>query len=1212
MSTLFLGAGMLFVGLGTVATTIAQLFPDTANLAVTIYNITACLGMACSLAGPLTALAVWREPSAERRRILAWTAYGIVGAVGAVVVLAALLNLIPVFFVSGVGSTGVRDLVLATGIEFALLASLLFFVLYRRRREDFFFWYGIGLALFGVGLITVAFMGVFGGLLNLVGRFEQYAGAVYLLGAFLLLRQSATSRNVTVQELLASFFAQAETGYRQLFETAGDTIVVLGPGDRVLLWNAAAERMFGYTADEAVDLAFPDLVLGSAQVPLPHGNPRPDRRELEVRRRDGRWIPVELTASSRTIDSQPITTLIIRDLSERKRAEAAVRESEERLARAQEIAHVGSWDWEIGDDRLVWSDETFRIFGSQPGEIRVPRNEDFLSFVHTDDRDRVAMAVQDALVDGRYDIEFRFVRKGGDVGYAHSQAAVTFADGVPVRMEGIVQDITERKRAEAEVLRNQATLKAALDSMVDAVVISDAEGRLIEVNAAFAPFYRFTSRDDYLWTVAEFPDILEGFFPDGTPAPPEQWVIPRALRGETGANVEYRLRRKDTGETWDASYGFGPIRDGTGAIVGAVAVGRDITEQKRAEEALRESEERFRTSFETTPLGVALGALDGTVLLSNTALEEMLGYSKDELRGMPFAAFTHPDDATLEWPLIEPVLVGETDRYEIEKRYIRSDGEVVWVRLIGTVLRDGTGGFLSGLAIVENITERKRVEAELFEYTARLQASERDARVHAEEIATIYDSAPVGLCVLDRDLRFVRLNRRFAEINGVPVEAHLGRTPREVVPDIGEQAEEAFRHVLETGEKTEVEVSGETPAEPGVVRYWDERWLPIRDEAGSIVGISISAMEVTERKRAEAALLESSEKYRELFLHDITGNFIASVDGRILDCNPAFARIFGFSSVEEALSSSFIETYASPSDRDDLLERIRSGQQVEFDERFRRRRDGTPIHVVENILGIFDRDGNLVRTQGYIIDDTERHRAEQALRTYTEELRRSNEDLERFAYVSSHDLQEPLRSIVSFSQLLERRYKGRLDSDADEYIAFIVEGGRRMQTLILDLLAYSRVNSKAQEPHPTDVEAVMAAVERHLVPQLTEAGATLTFDALPTVMADPLQLELVFSNLVSNAIKFRREGVLLRVHVSARRLDGFWEFSVQDNGIGIEPEYFDRIFVIFQRLHTKDAYEGTGIGLAIMKRIVERHGGSIRVESTPGEGTTFFFTLPAA
>ncbi|HIH03301.1 MAG TPA: PAS domain-containing protein [Methanoregulaceae archaeon] len=267
--------------------------------------------------------------------------------------------------------------------------------------------------------------------------------------------------------------------------------------------------------------------------------------------------------------------------------------------------------------------------------------------------------------------------------------------------------------------------------------------------------------------------------------------------------------------------------------------------------------------------------------------------------------------------------------------------------------------------------------------------------------------------------------------------------------------------------------------------------------------------------------------------------------------------------------------------------------------------------ICNNMSLIRDSAGSSLYRVGTIRDITDRKQAEMALQDYTKHLRRSNEDLERFAYASSHDLQEPLRSIVSFAQLLERRYTGRLDPDADEYIHFIVEGGHRMQSLILNLLAYSRVNTTEQGLTPTAIEDVLAAVERNLALQLDEAGATLRYDPMPTVMADPMLLEQVFTTLVSNTIKFRRLEMPLRIHIGVRRLDGLFEFSVSDNRIGIEAEFRDRIFVIFNRLLTKDAYPGTGIGLAIVKRIIDRHSCRVWVESTPGEGSTFFFTLPA-
>lgn len=227
-----------------------------------------------------------------------------------------------------------------------------------------------------------------------------------------------------------------------------------------------------------------------------------------------------------------------------------------------------------------------------------------------------------------------------------------------------------------------------------------------------------------------------------------------------------------------------------------------------------------------------------------------------------------------------------------------------------------------------------------------------------------------------------------------------------------------------------------------------------------------------------------------------------------------------------------------------------------------------------------------------------------------ENLARSNKELEQFAYVASHDLQEPLRMVSSFTQLLAQRYEGQLDEKAQKYIRYAVDGAVRMQRLINDLLSYSRVATRGKPLEPTDTHAVLGEALRNLATLLEEQRAIVTTDELPTVPADASQLTLLFQNLVSNAVKFHGAEVPPRAHVSARDAGAEWVFSVRDNGIGIDRQYAERIFVIFQRLHTREEYPGTGIGLAVCKRIVERHGGRIWFEPAPGGGTTFFFTLP--
>jgi len=234
---------------------------------------------------------------------------------------------------------------------------------------------------------------------------------------------------------------------------------------------------------------------------------------------------------------------------------------------------------------------------------------------------------------------------------------------------------------------------------------------------------------------------------------------------------------------------------------------------------------------------------------------------------------------------------------------------------------------------------------------------------------------------------------------------------------------------------------------------------------------------------------------------------------------------------------------------------------------------------------------------------------EQRVAERTAELQRSNEELQQFAYVVSHDLQEPLRVVASYVQQLAERYQDKLEAEANELISYALDGARRMQQLIVDLLAYSRIDTTGQEFAPTDCEGVLQCVLSDLRVAIEESGAEVTHDPLPQVMADNVQLGQVLQNLLGNAIKFRSQEPP-RIHVSARQEGQQWVFSVRDNGIGINPRYAERIFGIFERLHPRTEYPGTGIGLAICKKIVERHGGQIWVESEPGKGAAFFFTLP--
>lgn len=271
------------------------------------------------------------------------------------------------------------------------------------------------------------------------------------------------------------------------------------------------------------------------------------------------------------------------------------------------------------------------------------------------------------------------------------------------------------------------------------------------------------------------------------------------------------------------------------------------------------------------------------------------------------------------------------------------------------------------------------------------------------------------------------------------------------------------------------------------------------------------------------------------------------------------------------------------------------------------RKDGSEFPAEISISPLETNNGILVTA--VVRDITDRKLAQQQLQQHADELERSNAELEQFAYVASHDLQEPLRVVASYSQLLARRYQDKLDSDANDFIDFIVDGATRMQILINDLLSYSRVGSRGKEFESTDLNKVVESALHILELSLEDNAATVTYDNMPTLMADSIQLVQLFQNLIGNAIKFHGD-VPPQIHLGVERKPNEIVFMVRDNGIGIAPQYAERIFLVFQRLHGKEEYPGTGIGLAICKKIVERHGGRIWMESVPGDGSTFFFTIP--
>ena len=378
--------------------------------------------------------------------------------------------------------------------------------------------------------------------------------------------------------------------------------------------------------------------------------------------------------------------------------------------------------------------------------------------------------------------------------------------------------------------------------------------------------------------------------------------------------------------------------------------------------------------------------------------------------------------------------------------------------------------------------------------------------------------------------------------------------------------------------------------------------------------------DLADRRRKDEALRKSDQRFRSMMESAPDAMMICDEAGRIQTVNTQAERLFGYDRTE--LTTRSLDTLLL--DRERPAEEDTAAEPVGFQARDRafqdlqavgaryngRRKNGEtfPLDLSRSPLEV----GSEHLVINAVRDRTAQQQAEDSLRKYSLDLARSNAELERFAYVASHDLQEPLRMVSSYTQLLSRRYKGKLDPAADEFIAYAVDGATRMQRLINDLLALSRIGTQARPSEPVDTDAILRRVVSDLGPAIEAAGAAVVSPRpLPTVLADGIQIGQLFQNLVGNALKFRgTEPTRVEITAAPSEDGKFWQFSFRDNGIGIEPQYFERIFVIFQRLHGKEQYPGTGIGLAICKKIVERLGGKLWVESQPGHGANFLFTLP--
>jgi PAS domain S-box-containing protein len=636
-----------------------------------------------------------------------------------------------------------------------------------------------------------------------------------------------------------------------------------------------------------------------------------------------------------------------------------------------------------------------------------------------------------------------------------------------------------------------------------------------------------------------------------------------------------------------------PIRDAEGKVLRWFGTNTDISETK-------ESGAKYRGLLEAAPDAMVVVNTAGEIVLLNVQAEKQLGYSRDELVGQKvtniipegFAERLIADGTrTAAEALAQQIGTG------IELMARRKDGSEFPIEIMLSPLESAEGILVT--AAIRDISVRRAAEKHLGQMEGRYRG--------------LLEAAPDAMVVVNTAGEIVLLNVQAEKQLGYSRDELVGQKVTNIIP-------EGFaERLIADGTRTAAEALAQQIG-TGIelmARRKDGSEFPIEimlSPLESAEGILVTAAirDISVRRAAEKHLGQMEGRYRGLLEAAPDAMVVVNTAGEIVLLNVRAEKQFGYNRDELAgqkmtniVPEGFAERLiadALRSTADALAQQIGTGIELTG-----RHKNGSEFPIEIMLSPLESAEGILVTAA--IRDISVRKQAELNLLHKIEELNRSNEELGQFAYIASHDLQEPLRMVASYTQLLSRRYKGKLDVEADEFIAFAVDGAGRMQRLIQDLLAFSRVGTKGQEMLDTSSEDALQQAIINLRGAIEESGALVTHDPLPGVLADEMQLTQLFQNLIGNGIKYQNPGTP-KVHISATRNGGKkWTFAVKDNGLGIDSQYFERIFGMFQRLHKREEFAGTGIGLAICKKIVERHGGTISVESQPGQGSTFSFAL---
>jgi len=923
--------------------------------------------------------------------------------------------------------------------------------------------------------------------------------------------------------------------------------------------------------------------------------------QLELPKKDGTIATVEINASRIMVDGE-VTGIqaVFRDITERKMMEEALRKSEERFRQVAENAQ--EWIWETDSNGLYTyaSPVIENILGYKPEEI-VGRKY-FYDLFPPEDREEFKKAALEVFAQKKAFHEFinrNLHKNGGCVWLSTSGIPVLDKEGNLLGYRGADVDITERRRAEEALRESEEKLRRTLESSPDAIILTDLAGSVIDCNQAALEMYGFSKREEVIGK-AGFQFISARDYEKATES------MKTILEKGYARNIEYTLSSKD-GKEFLADVSASVIRDASGEPKHLVAITRDITQRKRIEEALKESEEKHRLLFENVNDVIFAYDPEFTVLSVSPSVEKILGYKPEEIVGKKFQELNLLMPESLEAAMNNALHVLEGERISSSiYEFIKKDGTKGFGEITSSpLIREGK--VIGVIAVARDITERKQMEAKLQHTTKRLQ--------------TLLETASEGIITANPQENITFVNKAFAEIAGREENELLGLNAAAFLDEEGKKKITEETELRKKGATSRYELTiYRKNGEPRVVQLSAS---PLWTEDGGYAGSLGVVTDITERKQMEEALRESEEKIRSILRSSPDAITVSDLNGNLIDCNQADIEMFGYSTEEEMIGRNGFE-FIARKDRERAIEVLTKVVDAGIAKNFQCdgvAKDGREFPIEISVSLVRDASNNPKYLVGIIKDITERKQMQEKLQEYsqqlellvekrTEQLQETQEQLvksERLAAIGQvaamvgHDLRNPLTGIKGAAYYLKTKPVMKTDKKAMEMLGLIEKDIEYSNKIITDLLEYSReIHLELTETTPQSIIeetlSLLKTPNNIRIVNLTEKE--------PKIKIDIEKLNRVFVNMIKNAFDAMPNGGKLTI--KSRRTNGDVEFAFSDTGIGMTEDQMRRIWTPFFTTKAK----GLGLGLSICKRIIEAHGGHISVESTCDKGTTFVITLP--